>query len=503
MLKNTAVISVLSGMGMVAGLGMHILLAFQVGLSTQADAFFVAFTIPSLINSVIYSSNYALVSSFSRAVAAQKPDAHRFFSIMISLASLVLLGVSIINFWLAPVVVRLLAPGAALETRTMAADLSRILAWTALFSGLSSVGGAMLNAYHYFAVTASADLVRFSMAIVLGLVFPSGGVYSLTVGLVIGTLIQLLCVALACYCQIGFRYRPDFDYRLPEVRETTRLSWAAVQGMLIRQATPLTDRLFASFLPAGSIALIQYGARLTGPTSTVFFSSVISAMLPILARGLAASNAAEVNRILRQSWRVITLISFPVVALLLGLNYPLVGLLFQRGAFDNLAVEKVVPLSFIYNLSLLFYGYVMLQNAYFYAANDKRRVLQLIVLITVTDVLLKAALIAWLGPLASAVSFTISNMLVAVAGLCLVSQVRRVAPVSLIHLDPGLIVVALVMGTTAYGAASGIYAMWSKGGLVEHVLAIAGGVVVGLGVFALYITIWRREDWKWFRFSLK
>lgn len=484
-------------------MGVQILIAALAGLSAQSDAFFVAYTIPVFFATIFTSSKQVLVSTFSKMLETQGAQtAHQFFNIILSLGLLAFSAISVLSYLLTPLVVRLLAPGVDLETHLLAIDLLRIVGWTPLFLGLSMVGGAMLNASHHFVVDASGNLIRFSVPIMACLAFPAAGVYSISVGLLVGAVLHLLVVMLACYQQLGFRYHPDYNYRHSGVIETGRLIWVVVQGALIGQGIPISNSLFASFLPTGSIALIKYGNRLTVPVGLLFFGSVVTATMPTLAGSIARGDQGETNHIFRLSWRLISLISLPLVALLLGLNYPLVSLLFGWTASGSLVMEKVVLLSLVYSLSLLFYGYIALQNAYFYAANHKKRILQMFTVLTVVDVLLKGALVSFVGPFAFAISFLISHALTVVIGVYFITRAQKILSSDLIQFDLGLILTTLAIGAGSYGIATRISAFWSSG-LVADILSIAGGVGVAAGIVGLYVVFWCKGDLRRLRYILQ
>ncbi len=505
--SNVAVISLLSGLGMVAALGVHLLLAFLAGVSIQADAFVIANTIPVFIKAIFASSTYALVSVFSRTLASQHiQEAQHFFRVVLSLMLLLLVGITVVISLLAPWLVFLLSPGASAATHAIATDLLRILVWMVPFLGVSTIGNAMLNADNHFTIAGSADLIQYSAPLFVGLLFPEGGVYSISAGLLVGTMVQLPVVMIACYWQSQFVYRPCFNYRYAGMRETVQLLRVAVQGVLMQQSTPLTDRLVASFLPPGSISLLQYGYRLTIPTSHVFFTSIISVTMPTLSGKIARGDADEVTKFLHRIWRLVSFVALPLVVLLVALNEPLVYVLYDRGAFANEAVLQVMPLFLIYNVSLLFHGHVALQHAYFYASSAKKRVLQLFASMMVVDIATKAALVLFVGILAPALAFTASHALAMVLGIILVSSDRTIPIVRLVPFDGGMLIAALLMGLATYGTVTGIYTfvpVEQVVGAIRHGLAIAGGAAVGSMLFAGYVLLWRRAEMREIYGSLK
>ena len=493
-LRNISIISLLSALGMIAGMGMLMLLASLTGISDQTDAFFVAYTIPAFVNLAIASSNYAFVSVFAKAVAKiSTEETFKVFNVVLSIGTIILLGTSLFGYFFAPITIQLLAPGVNDQTSVMAVKLLRILVWTPLFVGLGSIANAILNAKQHFTIAAASQLVRFSGAIIGALFFPAGGAFSISIGLVIGAFIQVIMAVFACYYQIDYTIRPSLDYNLPPVIEIGHLSWAAVRGMLIWQGTPVTDRLFASFLQPGSISLIQYSSQFTGPVNGVFFSSVIAATMPSIASNIAEGNNAEVNRLLYRTGKLIGIIAIPLVALMLSLNYPLMSLFLQRGAFDQTDVSKVVPIAQIYSLSLLFYGYIVFQNAFLNATNNGKGLVDLFLKLTGLDILIKSILFPIIGPIASGVSFSVSMCVIAIISLNRMSKDRGMLLKDVLFVDINLLFAGLLMGMSAYGMTVFVRHLMPENGQLTNLLSLVLGGIIGVIILGVYLLLFQRK----------
>jgi len=495
-LRGTALVFLMSGLGIVAAMGVQILIAALAGLSTESDSFFIAYTVPVLFATLFTSSKQVLVSVFSKTLETLGTDAaHHFYSVVLSLGFVVFSAIAIADYMLAPLMVKALSPGAGSETHRLAVDLLRVVGWIPLFLGLSQVAGAMLNASHCFGVDASNNFVQFTVSILAGLAFRRAGVHAIAAGLLVGAAVQLVTVIVACHRQLGYRYRPNFNYRDAGAAETGQLVWVAVKGAMIQQGIPVSNRVLASFLPVGTIALIQYGNRLTVPVGIVFFGSVVAATLPTLARSMARGDQHETWRILRLGWRLITLISLPLAALLVGLNRPMVSLLFAWSSSGASLVDEIAPLSLLYNLSLLFYGFVALQTAYFYAAGQRKRVLRVLALTTAVDVVLKAVLLRLVGPPAFAISFAVAHVVAVVVGVGYVSRDQGIPTTKLLQFDGTLVLASVAIGAGCYLVAQRIGGML-EGGVVADALSIAGGLGVAAGIAAVYVVVRSKGDFR-------
>jgi len=98
-------------------------------------------------------------------------------------------------------------------------------------------------------------------------------------------------------------------------------------------STEIFLKFFGSWLPAGSIASLNYSLRVVYMLVGVFGQAVGMASFPYMARLAAQNQLDEMNRLLNTAIRYLCLI-IPVSVLLMALRHETVFLLFQRGKFD-------------------------------------------------------------------------------------------------------------------------------------------------------------------------
>jgi putative peptidoglycan lipid II flippase len=97
---------------------------------------------------------------------------------------------------------------------------------------------------------------------------------------------------------------------------------------------------FGSYLPPGSIADLEYGLRTMMLLVAFFGQAVGVASYPFMARLVAENKMHEVNQLLNNTLRYLSLI-IPFSVLLMVLRHEVVLILFQRGKFDASATDHL------------------------------------------------------------------------------------------------------------------------------------------------------------------
>ncbi len=159
------------------------------------------------------------------------------------------------------------------------------------------------------------------------------GVAAIAVGTLVGVGLQLAALIYRMR-QAHITYRPNLNWRRPEVGLVFAAASPALLGALVNQASPLVDQIFASSLSAGSISALNYALRLAGLPVSIIFMTVGRAALPYLARQAAARDMPSFKRTLRLYLWAVGLATAGLSVLLLILAHLLVRILYQRGAFS-------------------------------------------------------------------------------------------------------------------------------------------------------------------------
>jgi putative peptidoglycan lipid II flippase len=140
-------------------------------------------------------------------------------------------------------------------------------------------------------------------------------------------------------------------------------------GLTMTFSTEFFFRLFGSYLPQGSIAVLNYGLRIMLILVGLFGQAVGTASYPFLARLVAENKLNEMNRLLNHTLRFLAMV-IPFSVMLMVLRSEVVRIIFQRGKFDAAAtVLTAEVLMYLLIGAFAFAAYTVVVRGYFASQN--------------------------------------------------------------------------------------------------------------------------------------
>ncbi|MCK4473238.1 MAG: murein biosynthesis integral membrane protein MurJ [Anaerolineae bacterium] len=400
--KAATLVMALFVVSRVFGLVREMVVGALFGTSAAYDAYQAAARIPEMIFLVVAGG--ALGSAFIPAFADHmaKEDhagAWRLASAIVNLALIVLTVTAGLTAVFAPALVRtVIAPGFDPPQQALTARLLRLMLLSPIIFGVSGIVMGALNAHQHFLLPALAPSV-YNLSIIGGalLLGPRLGVMGMAVGVVVGAALHLL-VQVPGLMRYGARYIPTLGLDDPSVREVGRLMAPRVLGTAIIQLNFVVNNSLASMMGEGAVSAINYAWLLMMLPQGVFAQAVGTAAFPTFAEQVARGGRDEMRSTLVATLRAVFFLSIPATVGLLMLGRPLVGLLFERGAFEAGSTEAVTWALAFYALGLVGYAGLEIVARAFYALHD-----------TLTPV--------WVGGLAMGLNVALSLTLPGVFGL--------------------------------------------------------------------------------------
>ncbi len=183
-----------------------------------------------------------------------------------------------------------------------------------------------------------------------------------------------------------------------------------VFGAAVYQVNILIGTVLASLLTAGSISWLYYADRLVQFPLGVFGVAVSQAALPSFS-GLAAENDMQgFKDALNASLRLTLFICLPATAGLAALAWPIVDVLFGRGAFGAADVSATAWALVAYGAGLPVFGLVRPLVSAYYALEDTRTPVVVGVVCLVVYVAVGLALMGPMGHVGLALAVTVSSV---------------------------------------------------------------------------------------------
>jgi murein biosynthesis integral membrane protein MurJ len=320
----------------VMGLFSQMAITSRFGAGAAMDAYFVASGLPLSIAAILVSAIEASVIPVY-AQLRRHESSHLKTAVFSTVLNFIIVGTVLLTLLMLVFRRQLLfltAPALDSSRMSLAVQLAPIIFPALLLMVVAGCLECVLNSEGQFGWPAYAGVLA-PLATAL-LVLGAGerlGVAAIAAGTLVGVGLQL-SVLIYRARRARISYQPILDWRRPEVGLVFTAAWPALLGVMVNQASPVVDQIFASFLSAGSISALSYAGKISSLPVGIVFVAVGRAALPYLARQAAAKDMQAFKSTLRLYLWAVGLVTAGLTAFMLALAHPLVRLLFQRGAFS-------------------------------------------------------------------------------------------------------------------------------------------------------------------------
>jgi putative peptidoglycan lipid II flippase len=382
-LSNAALVGTATMASRITGFMRDIFLAALLGAGPLAEIFVIAFRLPNLFRRLFAEGAFsaAFVPLFSARLtqkneAAALAFAGQIISVLVAALALFTLLAEIFM----PALVLALAQGFAGDAAKfdLAVHYARISFPYLIFMSLMAVFAAMLNAVKRFFAAAMAPILLnliLIAAMALALlhhIAPQDErlldylIYAVT----LAGLAQFLFVFIAAW-RAGLRAKLGLPVLSDDVRKLWRLAVPGILAAGIGQINLLIGTSIATG-QAGAAAWLYYADRLYQLPMGVIGVALAIALLPELSRRLAAGETARAREAQNIALLAAGALTLPAAAGLFVLAEPIVGLLFERGAFTAADSAVTARLIALFALGLPAFVFVKALQPAFFARQDTR-----------------------------------------------------------------------------------------------------------------------------------
>jgi putative peptidoglycan lipid II flippase len=383
--KATGKIGIAVMLSRVLGLIRDIFMVRLYGTSLLADCFNLAFKIPNLLRDLFAEGalSQAFVTTFSKRLKEQgEQSAWLLANRVLSLAVVVMSGVTILGVLLAPWIIDLLLSFADKSfgpaQRDLIILLTRVMYPFILLVSLSALVMGMLNAKQVFGMPALASCF-FNLGCIIGggslgyWLDPQWGEKSLlgiSGGVLIGGLGQLV-VQFPSLWRVGFRPRWDSLWSDTGVKKIVTLMVPAMIAASAVQVNVMVNAMFATSTGEGGVSALNYAFRLMQLPIGMFGVAVATVTLPALSRAAVGGIGKEFSPTLARGINLVTILVLPCAVGLGLLATPLVAMIFKGGDMHHKSTVMIAGALQCYAYGLLCYSWIKIVQPAFYAI-DKR-----------------------------------------------------------------------------------------------------------------------------------
>jgi putative peptidoglycan lipid II flippase len=462
------------------------------GTSLELDAYNAANRVTELLFNL--TAGGALGSAFipmftGMLTRKDTQSAWKLASGVINALLLILIGVSALMWLFAPVIVDkilfALVTNANPAMLGLTVTLLRTMLPTVIIFGVSGLVMGTLNAHQVFLWPALAPAM-YSLGQIFGtLVLPkSMGIQRLAVGAVIGALGHLALQLPTLFHLPNRFYEKAAGIKDAAVRQVLKLMVPRIIGAGVVQLNFVANTIIGLSLGEGTASALTWAFTIMLMPQAAIAQSAGTASLPTLSAQVELGQFDQFKQTLSGIMRVMLLLALPATIGLVMLRVPIIRVLYERGSFDTSSTQMVAWALLWYAAGLTGHSLVEVLSRAFYAMHDTKTPVIVGVLAMTANILLSFVFarlfgeIGWLplGGLAFA-----NSLATAVECLALLQILRKrlkgLEGRQVLHTGWQALLGSAVMGL-------GLFGWLALAGEQSKYVVLAGGVVIGLIVYA-------------------
>ena len=478
----------------ILGFVRDVLIAQILGAGLVADAFFIAFKFPNLFRRLFGEGamNAAFVPLYAGRLEREgQTAASRFAADVAAVLTAWTLVLTLIAMAAMPWIMMVQAAGFTdqPEKFLLTVDLARITFPYLLFMVLAAMLSGMLNSVGRFAAAAAAPVIL-NLVLISTLLLIQAGVltlpgHALAVAVAIAGALQFLMLVRACD-KAGIMVPLPLPKMTPGVRRLLVLMAPGVLGAGVVQINVMVGDLLATLLREGSVSFLYYADRVNQLPLGVIGVAVGIALLPLLTRQLQAGEEEAARNSLNRAIEVSLLLTLPAAAALIAMPWPIVTVLFERGAFTAEAARATADALRAFAIGLPAYVLIKALTPGFFAREDTRTPVKIAVAAMVLNLAAAVGLMQVLAHVGIALATALSAWFNALTLAVLLRRQGHFAPDA--RLKKAVFrgaVAAGLMGAGLYAAADWMVPLFRDAAAVQ-LAALAGLIAAGgIAYFAL------------------
>ncbi|MBI3633674.1 MAG: murein biosynthesis integral membrane protein MurJ [Candidatus Vogelbacteria bacterium] len=375
-LHQTAfLLSLASLVSQLLGLFRDRLLAHTFGASATLDLYYAAFRIPDLIF-VSVGSFLAVTVLIPILIERGKQNdisaEKKFMDSLFTFFLLVMAPTMLLAFIFAPVLDRIFVPGFSDAQQIQLLSAVRILLFSPLFLGLSSLFGSVTQARRKFMIFAISPIL-YNLGIIGGIVFmyPIFGIQGLIYGVVFGAFLHMI-IQVPTMFSSGLFPRIISEFHFQDIKTIMMRSMPRTLGLGALQLSVTFLITEASYMAAGSIAVFNFAYNLQSvPISLVGISYSVAAF-PLLSRLNAEGKMEEFARCVEAGIRHILFWILPFVSLLIVLRAQIVRIILGSGHFSWNDTRLTAACLALFSFGVIFQNVVLMLDRSYYARHKTK-----------------------------------------------------------------------------------------------------------------------------------
>lgn len=342
----------------VLGMIREIIFANSFGLSKSYELYLLSIVVPTVINTfIVYVGQNFFIPQYNRIkIQEGETEARVFFNKALAFFFILSCCAALGLIFSETMILKLFASGLTITELITAKRILLIILCTIPLNGLMAILLAYLQAEYDFRNAFISHLfLNLTIILVVILLTSVFGIYSIPIGFLLGTFLQVGFLFIFVRNKIVFQdlwsKKGDFLKQFP-----TQVFLITVLIELMGQLYVFIDRLFYSSVQLGGIAALNYATTIYLIPISILSMAFSSAIFPKFSETFAAGKIDETENTFNSSMRITFFFFIPSSFVFILYAQPIVELLYHRGAFNTSDVVMTAEVLKIYGISLVFFA---------------------------------------------------------------------------------------------------------------------------------------------------
>jgi putative peptidoglycan lipid II flippase len=415
LLSSTSIFSFFTLISRILGYLRDILIAFFLGASIFADAFFVAFRLPNTFRRLFAEGtfNAAFIPSYTSAKIESKKKGKKFADdILGSLLLILILLVTVVEIF-TPYLVYIIAPGFIDNDIkfNLAVELTRITFPFLLFVSLSSFFSGILNTNNKFAAVAAAPIIL-NIILILSLIasykLNLNFAKQLSYGVTFAGILQLIFLF---FITLKF-YKPALTLKLKadsKVKFFFKKLLPSIFSSGVTQINILIGTIIASF-ETGAVSYLYYADRIYQINLAIAGIAVGTVSLPVLSKTFKENNIKKLSNIQSKSFELSLLLSMPASIGLILASEEIVNALFGYGSFSHEDVKLTADALKYFGYGVPAFALVKILSNFFFARDNTKTPFYISTTMVIINIFISVSLFSNFGFIIIPIAYFYRNM---------------------------------------------------------------------------------------------
>jgi putative peptidoglycan lipid II flippase len=415
--RSSMIIGSLTLLSRVFGFVRDMMIATTLGASIYTDAFFVAFKLPNFLRRLFAEGafNSAFLPMFAGMLKTQgKEESMRFASEAYSWLFFTLTIITVLAIIFMPHLMFILAPGFSKDPVKLALTiaLTRITFPYILFISLVCLQGGILNSIDKFAAVAATPILM-NICFIIGLPlfspFTPSAAHAFAWGVVLAGVVQFGWLYYFCH-KANMSPKLHIPKMTSNVRRLLQLIAPAALGAGVAQINLMIDLMIASDIHQG-VSYLYYADRIYELPLGVIGIAVATALLPTLSKHIRAGEHQAAVKDTNNAIMLVMLFGMPCATALTLIAEPVIGVVFEHGAFSTHDTALTFPALVAFSCGLPAFLLVKIFASNFFAAQDTKTPVRIAIVCVLVNLMFNLLLKEQFAHVGMAMATTISGWL--------------------------------------------------------------------------------------------